>query len=76
MPGSFFIARRSPAYISNKLNLSGRIVTEEIGALRSAYDRSIARRTRLAIMPGQKMSHQLINFLVLAPRQLGIFGER
>jgi|GEM_PF-4904486 len=27
-------------------------------------------------MPCQQMSHQLINFPVLAPRQLGVFGKR
>jgi len=47
-----------------------------MGAFRTAYNGSITRGTRLAVMPGQQMSHQLINFFVLAPRQLGVFGKR
>ena len=76
MPGSFFIAKRSPGYISNKLNLSGRIVTEEVGTFRTANNGPVTRGTRLAVMPGQQMSHQLINFLVFATCQLGVFGKR
>jgi hypothetical protein len=76
MPGSFFLTGLRPAYISSKLNSSGRIVTEEVGALWSAYDRPVTSRTGFAIVPGQQMSHQLINFLMLAPRQLGVFGKR
>jgi hypothetical protein len=68
MPGSFFTTQRTPAYISDKLNLSGWTVTEEIGAFRTAYNGSVTRGTRLAVMPSKQMSHQLINFFVLAPR--------
>jgi hypothetical protein len=76
MPGSFFTAGHTPAYISDKLNLSGWTVPEEIGAFRTAYNGSVTRGTRLAVMPGKQMSHQLINFFVLAPRQLSVFGKR
>jgi hypothetical protein len=76
MPGSFFIAERTAAHISHQLTSSGRIVTKEIGAFRTAHNGSVTRGARLAVMPGQQMSHQLINFFVLAPRQLGVFGKR
>lgn len=76
MPGSFFTTGRTPAYISDKLDLSDWTVTEKIGAFRTAYNGSVTRGTRLPVMPGKQMSHQLINFFVLAPRQLGVFGKR
>jgi len=41
---------------------------EEIGAPWSTYYGSVTGWTRLTIVPSQQMSHQLINFLVLAPR--------
>jgi len=76
MPGSFFTKAALRLIFIIKLSSSGRIVTEEIGAFRTAYYRPVTRGTRLAVMPGQQMSHQLINFFVFAPCQLGVFGKR
>jgi hypothetical protein len=54
------------------MNLCSRIVVKGFSAFSPGNDRSVASRTRFAIVPRKQMPHQLINFPVLAASQLGI----
>jgi len=54
------------------MNLRCGIVVNGFSAFSPGNDRSVARRTRFAIVSRKQMPHQLINLLVLAAGQLGI----